>query len=62
MGLGAQLVHWPTGFVQALVDKGYYVIRFDNRSVGLVGLCTSVALQLFVTSTLLALASWLLKF
>ncbi|MGB1581445.1 MAG: alpha/beta fold hydrolase [Nevskiales bacterium] len=35
MGLGAQLVAWPDEFVQALVDGGYRVLRYDNRDVGL---------------------------
>jgi len=35
MGLGAQLVLWPDGFCQRLVDCGFRVIRFDNRDVGL---------------------------
>ena len=35
MGLGAQLVVWPQGFVDRLSDAGYRVIRFDNRDVGL---------------------------
>ncbi|MEO6987602.1 MAG: alpha/beta fold hydrolase [Aquihabitans sp.] len=34
MGLGAQLVVWPQGFVSRLSDAGYRVIRFDNRDVG----------------------------
>jgi pimeloyl-ACP methyl ester carboxylesterase len=34
MGLGAQLVHWPTGFLDALVSRGLHVIRFDNRDSG----------------------------
>ena len=34
MGLGAQLVVWPQGFVDRLSDGGYRVIRFDNRDVG----------------------------
>ncbi len=34
MGLGAQLVSWPTGFVDALVERGFRVVRFDNRDVG----------------------------
>lgn len=34
MGLGAQLVSWDAGFVDALVDRGYRVARFDNRDVG----------------------------
>ena len=35
MGLGAQLTLWPMEFVEALVARGYYVIRFDNRDIGL---------------------------
>ncbi len=35
MGLGMQLVAWPMAFVQALVDAGYRVVRFDNRDIGL---------------------------
>jgi pimeloyl-ACP methyl ester carboxylesterase len=35
MGLGAQLVLWHDEFCERLVDRGYRVIRFDNRDVGL---------------------------
>lgn len=35
MGLGMQLVAWPEGFVDQLVTRGFRVIRFDNRDVGL---------------------------
>ena len=35
MGLGAQLLLWRKGFCDKLVEKGYRVIRFDNRDVGL---------------------------
>ena len=35
MGLGAQLTLWPLPFVEALVARGYHVIRYDNRDVGL---------------------------
>lgn len=35
MGLGGQLIHWPAALVQALVDAGYRVLRFDNRDSGL---------------------------
>ncbi len=34
MGIGGQLVHWPDGFRDRLVEAGYRVIRFDNREVG----------------------------
>ena len=35
VGLGCQLIHWPEKLCQYLVDRGYYVIRFDNRDSGL---------------------------
>lgn len=35
MGLGMQLTAWPPQFVQALVQAGYRVLRFDNRDIGL---------------------------
>lgn len=35
MGLGMQLVAWPPAMVQALVDQGFRVVRFDNRDIGL---------------------------
>ena len=35
MGLGMQLVAWPDGFVRGLVERGFRVIRFDNRDIGL---------------------------
>jgi pimeloyl-ACP methyl ester carboxylesterase len=34
MGLGLQLVHWPDAFCQQLADRGYHVVRFDNRDAG----------------------------
>jgi pimeloyl-ACP methyl ester carboxylesterase len=35
MGLGMQLTAWPDEFCQALVARGYRVVRFDNRDCGL---------------------------
>lgn len=35
MGLGMQLVAWPDGLVDLLVERGFRVIRFDNRDIGL---------------------------
>jgi pimeloyl-ACP methyl ester carboxylesterase len=35
MGLGMQLLGWPDDFVAMLVQRGYRVIRFDNRDIGL---------------------------
>lgn len=34
MGLGAQLVFWPDDFCRDLADRGFRVIRFDNRDAG----------------------------
>jgi len=34
MGLAAQLVHWPLGFIEALVQRDLHVVRFDNRDAG----------------------------
>lgn len=35
MGLGAQLTLWPVELCEALVARGFRVIRYDNRDVGL---------------------------
>jgi len=35
MGLGAQMIRWEVEFIEKFVDHGFYVIRFDNRDVGL---------------------------
>lgn len=35
MGLGAQLTYWPMELVDALVERGFHVIRYDNRDIGL---------------------------
>ena len=35
MGLGMQLIAWPDAFCQGLVERGFRVIRFDNRDCGL---------------------------
>ena len=34
-GLGSQLIDWPQAFAEKLADEGFYVIRFDNRDIGL---------------------------
>jgi pimeloyl-ACP methyl ester carboxylesterase len=34
MGIAAQLVNWPEGFLDALVKRKLRVIRFDNRDSG----------------------------
>ncbi|HEX4860329.1 MAG TPA: alpha/beta hydrolase [Rhizomicrobium sp.] len=35
MGFGAQLTMWQTAFCEQLAAKGFRVIRFDNRDIGL---------------------------
>ena len=35
MGLGTQMIAWPEAFCAALADRGFRVIRFDNRDIGL---------------------------
>jgi pimeloyl-ACP methyl ester carboxylesterase len=34
-GLGSQMTRWPEAFCTLLADKGLFIIRFDNRDVGL---------------------------
>jgi pimeloyl-ACP methyl ester carboxylesterase len=35
MGFTAQLVAWPDELMQMFVDRGFHVVRFDNRDCGL---------------------------
>jgi len=35
MGLGAQLIDWPEEFCRRLAERGFRVIRYDNRDSGL---------------------------
>jgi len=35
MGLGTQMIAWEEDFCRQLADRGQFVIRFDNRDVGL---------------------------
>ncbi|MEN8182861.1 MAG: alpha/beta fold hydrolase [Myxococcota bacterium] len=35
MGLGAQMILWDEEFCEALAARGHWVVRFDNRDVGL---------------------------
>ena len=34
MGLGTQLIHWDVRFCRHLAERGFRVIRFDNRDCG----------------------------
>jgi pimeloyl-ACP methyl ester carboxylesterase len=35
MGLACQLIHWPDALAAELVGRGFRVLRFDNRDIGL---------------------------
>ena len=35
MGLATQMIAWPEAFCDGLAARGFRVIRFDNRDVGL---------------------------
>lgn len=35
IGLGAQMIHWDDDLCKDFAARGHYVIRFDNRDVGL---------------------------
>lgn len=35
MGLGVQMLGWDERFCNMLADRGFFVIRFDNRDIGL---------------------------
>jgi pimeloyl-ACP methyl ester carboxylesterase len=35
MGLGMQLIHWDLELCERLAERGFHVIRFDNRDSGL---------------------------
>jgi pimeloyl-ACP methyl ester carboxylesterase len=34
MGLGTQMIAWHASFCEALAERGFYVVRFDNRDIG----------------------------
>jgi pimeloyl-ACP methyl ester carboxylesterase len=34
MGLGTQMIGWPDEFCALLADRGFQVIRYDNRDIG----------------------------
>ncbi|WP_198027420.1 alpha/beta fold hydrolase, partial [Candidatus Paracaedibacter symbiosus] len=34
-GLGAQRIRWTESFCRIFVEKGFRVVRFDNRDAGL---------------------------
>jgi pimeloyl-ACP methyl ester carboxylesterase len=34
MGLATQMIAWHEDFCEQLADRGFYVVRFDNRDIG----------------------------
>ena len=54
MGLGSQLIHWPIALVDAFVDRGFFVIRYDNRDTGLSSKLEGVHLDDFLTTFMAA--------
>jgi pimeloyl-ACP methyl ester carboxylesterase len=34
MGLATQMIGWPDEFCERLAERGFFVVRFDNRDVG----------------------------
>lgn len=52
MGLGTQMLAWPDAFCEDLAARGHYVIRFDNRDVGLSTHLTGVRAPSFTAVTL----------
>jgi pimeloyl-ACP methyl ester carboxylesterase len=34
MGLGAHMIQWDDEFCKALAERGFWVVRFDNRDIG----------------------------
>jgi pimeloyl-ACP methyl ester carboxylesterase len=35
MGLATQMIGWPDDLCRQLADRGHFVVRFDNRDIGL---------------------------
>lgn len=41
MGLSFQMVWWPEDFCEQLAERGFHVVRFDNRDSGLSSRCAA---------------------
>jgi pimeloyl-ACP methyl ester carboxylesterase len=35
MGLGTQMIAWPDELCEQIADRGFHVVRYDNRDIGL---------------------------
>ena len=55
MGLGCHGIQWETELCETFVDRGFYVIRYDNRDVGLSSKIDSPHIE-FVAELLKAIA------
>ncbi len=54
MGLGSQMIHWDPEFCRGIVDRGFHVVRFDNRDMGA---STRIEVEVDVLGALSASAS-----
>ena len=45
MGLGCQLTVWDEALCRLLADRGFLVLRYDNRDVGLSTHCDAAGTQ-----------------
>ena len=61
MGLGMQLTAWPPALVQALVDAGLCVVRFDNRDAGLSQQLTPLGVPNLLLTSLKYKFGWPIK-
>lgn len=50
-GLGSQLVSWPGQLCAALCDRGFRLVRFDNRDVGLSSRISADGVELMASIT-----------
>src|SRR5690606_22213333 len=49
-GYRTQLIGWDRAFCDALAERGYYVIRFDNRDIGLSSKMTDAPVRDFAAA------------
>ena len=55
MGLGGQMIAWDPAFCAQLAERGHFVVRFDNRDIGLSSKLTTAGtpdIQALVMATL----------
>ncbi len=54
MGLGSQMLMWHEDFCHQLAERGHYVVRFDNRDVGLSDRCHRLGRPSLLRATIAA--------